>query len=181
MSTALLIIDVQRALCEGEYACHDIEAVIGRLNDVIGRARAAGAPVVFVQHEENEGPLQHGSEGWQLAPALDARDGDRYVRKTAADSFHHTDLDAVLKSLGVSSLVVGGLQSDFCVDTSVRRALSSGYDVQLIEDGHSTIAEGGLTAPQIIAHHTRILSHLQNFGPTMGLRKAADVRFETGR
>lgn len=177
MSTALLIIDVQHALCTGDYACDGIEAVIGRLNGVIAAAREQGVPVVFIQHEEEEDLLRHGSEGWQLDARLDVRSDDRRVRKTAPDSFHRTELGEVLQSLGARQLVIGGLQTDFCVDTTVRRALSSGFDVTLIEDGHTTMDDGGLSAAQIVAHHNRILGHLNSFGPSMGLRKAADVRF----
>ncbi|MDH0864107.1 cysteine hydrolase family protein [Mitsuaria sp. GD03876] len=177
MTTALLIIDLQRALCTGEYACHDVDAVIGRVNELIARARETGTPVVFVQHEEDGWePLRRGGEGWQLDDRLQAHADDRRVFKTSPDSFHKTDLDAVLKGLGVDHLVVCGAQSDFCVDTTTRRALSAGYGVTLVEDGHTTIANGDLTAPQIIEHHTLILRNLTSFGPAMSAAKAADIR-----
>jgi nicotinamidase-related amidase len=177
-TTALLIIDLQRVLCTGEYACHEVDAVIGRVNGLIARAREAGSPVIFVQHEEAEGEqMRHGSEGWQLDERLAALPEDRRVFKTSPDSFHQTDLDPVLKGLGVTRLVVCGAQSDFCVDTSTRRALSSGYDVTLVEDAHTTIDFGELTAPQIIDHHTLILRHLNGFGPRMEAKKAAEIRF----
>lgn len=179
MTTALLIIDLQRALCVGEYACHDVDAVIGRINGLIAKARETGTPVVFVQHEEDGyEPLRHGSEGWQIDDRLHVQPDDRRVFKTSPDSFHKTELDAVLKGLGVTHLVICGAQSDFCVDTSTRRALSSGYDVTLVEDGHTTIAYGDLTAPQIIDHHTLILRNLNSFGPTMEAKKAVEIAFQ---
>jgi len=178
MSTALLIIDLQRVLCQGDYACHDIDAVIGRVNGLIARARETDTPIIFVQHEEEAWePMRHGSEGWQLDDRLHARPEDRRVFKTSPDSFHKTDLDGVLKGLGVDHLVICGAQSDFCVDTTTRRALSSGYAVTLVEDGHTTIANGDLTAPQIIDHHTLILRNLNSFGPAMAAQKAAEIRF----
>ncbi|WP_058937180.1 cysteine hydrolase family protein [Roseateles depolymerans] len=176
--TALLIIDVQHMMCNGRYACHDIDNVIGRLNGLAEEARAAGVPVIFVQHEDDEdGGLQHGTEAWQLDSRLDVKAGDPRIRKTSPDSFHRTDLDALLRMLGIRHLVIGGLQSDYCVDTTVRRALSSGYDVTLAADAHSTIDDGELTAAQISAHHTRILSHLNSFGPSMAAVPAASIRF----
>ena len=57
MTTALLIIDVQQALCTGPDACFDIERVLRNIRAVTAKARAAGAPVIFVQHEENPGAL----------------------------------------------------------------------------------------------------------------------------
>ncbi len=70
MTTALLIIDVQRALCSGQYQCHDIHRVIDTINALSARARKAGVPVVLIQHEEKDSPLAHGAEGWQLAEGL---------------------------------------------------------------------------------------------------------------
>lgn len=178
MTTALLIIDLQRVLCTGDYACHDVDAVIGRINGLIAQARERATPIVFVQHEEDAWePMRRGSDGWQLDDRLHARPEDRRVFKTSPDSFHRTDLDAVLKGLGVKHLVVCGAQSDFCVDTTTRRALSAGYDVTLVEDGHTTIANGALTAPQIIDHHTLVLRNLTSFGPAMSAVKAAEIRF----
>ena len=55
--------------------------------------------------------------------------------------------------------------------------MSAGYDVTLVEDGHTTIAFGDLTAPQIIDHHTLILRNLNSFGPKMAAMKAAEISF----
>jgi nicotinamidase-related amidase len=83
MPTALLAIDVQHALCTGDYAAFDIQRVIERINAVAAQARTAGAPVVFIQHEEAEGPLQPDSAGWQLADGLSVSPQDLRVRKSA--------------------------------------------------------------------------------------------------
>src|SRR5438105_5432261 len=75
MKSALLVIDVQKALCSGEGAAFDIEAIIERINRVSGAARAIGAPVVLVQHED-EDSLGFGTEGWQLDERLAVRPED---------------------------------------------------------------------------------------------------------
>lgn len=129
MKSALLIIDVQKSLCSGEWSAFDIDRVIGRINAVASRARAAGAPVFLIQHEEDDGPLQHGTEGWQLDERLVVEPGDVRVRKTATDSFHRTELQSLLQSHAVDKLVVCGLQSEFCVDSTVRAALALGYQI----------------------------------------------------
>lgn len=178
MSTALLVIDLQRALCSGEYAMHDIDAVLDRVNALSARARAAGAPVVLVQHEEGEGPLVHGSEGWQLADRLDAAAADLRLRKTAPDAFHRTGLLDLLKTRGVDRVVVCGAQSDFCVDSTVRGALANGFAVVLAGDAHATMDNGVLTAPQIVAHHNATLANMGSYGPRVAVQPAAEVRFD---
>ena len=177
MTTALLIIDVQTALCTGEWAAFDIERIVDRINVVSAKARAAGAPVILIQHEDDS-LLRHGSHGWSLYESLNVADGDIRIRKTASDSFHKTELQDRLRELGATELIVCGLQSDFCVDTTVRRGLSLGYPIQLIADGHSTVGNGILDAPQIIAHHTLTLTNIDSFGPRATAPHAEAVRVE---
>jgi nicotinamidase-related amidase len=179
MACALLVIDVQKFLCTGQWAAFDIDRVIGNINIVSAKARAAGAPVIFIQHED-DGPLRFESEGWQLDERLDLRPEDLRVRKTACDSFHKTQLQALLQSRGVDRLAVCGLQSEFCVDTTVRRALGLGYPVTLVGDAHSTVDNGVLTAAQIVAHHNVTLANIDSFGPKVSATPAAEVRIEAG-
>jgi nicotinamidase-related amidase len=178
MSTALLIIDVQRALCSGEWAAFDIARVLARINALGARARAAGVPVVLIQHEEDAGPLRADSEGWQLADGLETAAGDLRLRKTTPDSFHRTGLQRLLAERGVDARAVCGLQSDFCVDTTVRRALALGFHVSLAADAHTTLDNGVLTAAQITAHHNATLAQMTGFGPRMAVVPAAEVPLE---
>jgi nicotinamidase-related amidase len=174
MTSALLIIDVQQALCCGADAAFDVASVIDCINSVSTKARAAGAPVILIQHED-QGTLQWGTDGWQLDARLQLSDTDLRVRKTACDSFHHTDLQEVLTSRGVDRLIVCGLQSEFCVDSTARAALARGYPVTLVADGHSTVDSGVLTAAQISAHHNTTLANLGSFGPRVTPIPAVDV------
>lgn len=177
MKSALLIIDVQQALCTGEWAAFDIDPVVDRINELAAKARPAGSPVVFIQHEETEGPLQFGSKGWQLYERLAVNPDDTRIRKSASDSFHETDLHAVLQARGVGELVVCGLQSEFCVDSTVRRALSLGFPVVLVSNAHSTMDNGVLSAAQISAHHNATLASLGGYERTAKAATAAEVRF----
>ena len=176
--SCLLVIDVQRGLCEGKYATFDAAGVVERINSVAAKARAAGVPVIFIQHDSADGVLDLGSEGWQLARGLESLTGDLYLRKQATDSFHRTELQALLQSMGVTELVICGMQSEFCVDTTTRRALALGYPVLLVADGHTTLNNGILTAEQISKHHTLTLSHIDSFGVQVRAVSANEVTFE---
>ncbi|RYH52643.1 MAG: isochorismatase family protein, partial [Alcaligenaceae bacterium] len=79
-NTAVLVIDMQQALCEGSGAAHDCAGTIERINTVTRKAREAGRPVVFIQHESEQGALVHGSAGWQLAQGLEVVEQDLCVR-----------------------------------------------------------------------------------------------------
>jgi nicotinamidase-related amidase len=177
MTTALLIIDIQHALCCGEDAAFGIDSVIEKVNALSGRARASRLPVILVQHEEDDGPLQFGHEGWALAEGLVTAADDVRVRKRTPNSFHGTDLHQLLQDRGVTRVVICGLQTEFCVDTTVRQALPLGYSVTLVSDAHST-TDGALRAEQVIAHHNRTLRWMTSYGPRMEVKPAAEVSLE---
>jgi nicotinamidase-related amidase len=176
MRTALLIIDVQQGLCEGEHDAFESQQVIARINQVSRKARAAGGLVIFIQHESTSGYLAYGSSAWRLANGLVVEPTDLRIRKTTPDSFHRTELEDALKQHVIDSLVICGMHTEFCVDTTARRALALGYPVVLVEDAHTTEANAHLSAPQIIAHHNATLTNISSFGPRVRTVTADDLR-----
>lgn len=178
MKTALLIIDVQQGLCEGEHQAFESQAVIGRINRVSAKARAADAVVIFIQHEGKAGYLEFGTDDWQLAHGLQVEPTDLRLRKTTPDSFHRTELEDVLKRHAVTHLVICGMHTEFCVDTTTRRALALAYPVVLVEDGHTTESNAHLTAAQIIQHHNATLTNISSFGPRAQTVTSEDFRIE---
>jgi nicotinamidase-related amidase len=161
---ALIIIDVQNAIfgfadtprrMENHAALDEVVAGIATL---IGRARRQGIPVLFVQHDGPRGyRLETGTPGWEIRSEIAPIAGDPVIHKKACDSFFETTLMAELKSRNVDRLIVAGCMTQFCVDTTVRRAVSLGFDVTLVRDGHMTTDSGGLTYEQIIVHHNALL------------------------
>ena len=176
MATALLIIDVQQALCSGEYECFEINRVIENINHLSIRARIAGVPVVFIQHEEADGPLVHDTAGWQLAEALETAPEDIRLRKTTPDSFYQTHLQKLLQKEEIERLIICGLQTDYCVNATVRQALKLGYDVVLAADAHSTVDNGSLSAEDIIAEHNKDLAHLTGSVARIDVLPAGEIR-----
>ena len=176
MATALLIIDVQQALCTGEEECFEINRVIENINHMSIRARIAGVPVVFIQHEETDGPLVHNSAGWQLAEGLETEPEDIRVRKTTPDSFYQTHLQKLLQKEEIERLIICGLQTDYCVNATVRQALKLGYDVVLAADAHSTVDNGSLSAEDIIAEHNKDLARLTGSVARIDVMPAGEIR-----
>jgi nicotinamidase-related amidase len=152
--TALLVIDVQVDLIEGDRPVYDGPAVITRIRQLIERARAAGAPVLFVLDKDVAPP---DSPGWQLHPGLGAHAAELRIRKAYSDSFYHTELRDELERRGVQRLVICGCTTDSCVDMTSRRAVALGYDVVLVADAHTTRDNSAMSAAQSIAYYNRML------------------------
>ena len=139
--------------------------MISRINLVSAKARAAGIPVIFIQHESENGYLESGTPAWQLAQGLHTEPTDLCIRKTTPDSFLRTDLEATLQARGITGLIVCGMHTEFCVDTTTRRALALGYPVILVEDAHTTEGNEYVTPRQVIQHHNATLTNISSFGP----------------
>jgi nicotinamidase-related amidase len=156
---ALLVIDMQVGLFEGDPPRYDAEGVIQRINQVAKAVRGIGGMVVFIQHED-EGALRRGTKGWEILPALECEDADLLIEKQACDSFYETGLAEVLETHGVKQLIMTGCATDFCVDTTVRAAASKGYEIVVLEDGHTTKDRPHLDAKSIIVHHNWMWGNL---------------------
>lgn len=177
MTTALLVIDVQAGLFDGEKRPGDAEGVISRINALAERARAAQVAVIYVQHEREGTPLSHGSTGWALARDLQPAAMDVRLRKTTPDSFLHTRLEPLLQEHDVKHLVICGYASEFCVDTTVRRAAALGYSVTLAADAHTTHDKPHASAQQIRDHENATLPNLTSFGPEIRAVAAETISF----
>ena len=128
--TALVVIDMQAILFEPEPP--EADEVVARINGLVARARDAGAPVVWVQHETATGDLVADTPGWQLHPALATAPSDLFVRKTMSDAFLRTDLHALLLQRDVPRLeAVGAHTKEWLKDQiieSINYAHANGID-----------------------------------------------------
>ncbi len=177
MSIAVLVIDVQQGLCEGEGAAFDCEGTIARINRVTQKARVAGVPVIFIQHESKSGYLEYGSAAWQLASGLEVQPTDLRMRKTTPDSFLGTNLESIFRQRNIGRVAVCGMHSEFCVDTTTRRALALGFPVLLISDAHTSAGNAVIPAHQVIAHHNATLTNISSFGPRVRAVSSEDIVF----
>jgi nicotinamidase-related amidase len=158
MKTALVVIDVQKAMFAPEFRLHDGEGTVDRIAMLIARARAAGTKIFFVQHDGGPGdPFEAGAPGFPFHDKLSPGGGGDVTVKRRGSAFNGTDFDAKLKAAGIGRLVVCGMQSEYCVDAAVRGAVERGYKVVLIADGHTTADSPILKAETIVAHENETL------------------------
>ena len=153
MSSALLVVDVQRDLVR-YLTPQRREEFLNKLRDLIERARTTGTPVVYIRHNDEELVLD--TDGWEIAAEITPRADERVVEKTYRDAFRETDLQQVLSNLSVDHVVVCGMQTEFCVDATLREAERRGYRVTLAADCHATFPVDGATEEQIRAQVNRV-------------------------
>jgi nicotinamidase-related amidase len=152
-ATALLIIDVQVGVVGAAY---QRDAVIANIQTLLTAARAAGTPVVWVQHSDDQ--LAINSPEWQYVPELVRLDSEPLVHKLYGDSFEGTNLEEALANAKIGHLVVVGAQTDACIRSTIHGAFTRGYDVTLVSDAHTTedTTEWGAPPPDVIIKHTNM-------------------------
>jgi len=158
---ALIIIDMQVGILEDpDFPILQAQQLIDNINHLIEKARGNDALIIFIRHTEAVGsPLEIHQAGWQISTHLQLHSSDLVIDKYTPDSFYKTSLRDVLDKHDVKHLIITGVQSEYCIDTTCRSAFALGYGTILIEDGHSTCDSNSLLADQIIKHHNQVLGN----------------------
>jgi nicotinamidase-related amidase len=179
--TAVVVVDVQRGLFCTPHPPGDADAVVAAINRVLTAARAAGAVVVLVQQTGNPGSkdLEADTPEWQLHPDLALAIGDQRIRKRMCDAFYQTELDARLRERNIHTIILAGYATDFCVDSTLRNAVSREYEVVIVADGHTTNGSAGLSSRQIREHHNFVWGDCLTPEPVRVV-PAADLVFDRG-
>lgn len=147
---ALLVMDLQFGPLWGTYKKEETLLVIKKL---IEKAEIEDVPIIYTQHEELAGGfLVKGSQYWQFEQGIFPRSEDMIIHKQATDAFYNTSLKDELHKREITRLIVVGARTEYCVDTTCRAAIALGFNVTLVEDGH-TCVNGVIPAESIIKHH----------------------------
>jgi nicotinamidase-related amidase len=174
-NTALLVVDVQNGVVGG---AHERDAVVANIDTLVGKARRAQVPVVWVQHSDEQ--LARDSDDWRIVPELTPGDAEPRVEKHYADAFEDSTLETVLSGLEVGRLVVAGAQTDECVRSTLHGAVVRGYDATLVSDAHTTedLSPWGAPPPdKVIAHTNLYWGNHTAPGRTAGTVETKDVDF----
>ena len=162
--TALVIVDMQNCFVADSpiAAPLGVEAA-GRLNRLAAACRQAGLTVIWTRHVVRPdgsntgllgevippvagGIINEDAPTAALHPMMDVRPGDVVVGKPRFGSFHGTDLEVILRSRGIDTLILGGINTNVCVDTTAREAAVREFRVVFLSDGTANfdLPDGGL-------------------------------------
>jgi nicotinamidase-related amidase len=137
--STLVIIDAQNEYLDGKLALPGIVPALDALGRLLAKARAAGALVVHVQHKGRAGSLfDLDARGGAIIDQVRPAGTESIVTKPLPNAFAQTDLDATLKRLGRTQLVIAGFMTHMCVSSTARAALDLGYKATVAADAAAT-------------------------------------------
>ena len=127
-NTALLIIDVQNELVEaGPF---NIDKTLSNIQILTDVCRENGIEVIYSQHDEDEiEELKIFSYGWEIHSSICPKPGEKVIWKNYNSAFKNTELDEYLKSKDIQTLIIVGMQTEYCIDTTCRIAFEKGYKI----------------------------------------------------
>jgi len=173
---ALLIIDMQKGSFKPYAVRHDAMGTIERINIIAGRFKEKGYPVIFIQHD---GSREHcffpNTDDWEILPELVRQPSDIIISKTANDAFYHTLLQATLLEHQITELFITGCATDFCVDTTVKSALSKDYKITVVADGHTTASRPHVDAQTVIHYYNWLWADLSPTRHKLAVVKADEI------
>lgn len=158
MTRALLLVDVQLDYFPGgAFPLVEPEAAADAAGAVLRHFRGTAEDVVHVFHTASEpdaGFFVPGTPGTAFHPAVEPRAGETVVEKHEPNAFLGTGLEALLRDRGVTELVVLGMMTSMCIDSTVRAASELGFTCTVVADACAApdLALGEVTVPGASVH-----------------------------
>lgn len=154
--SVLMVIDMQKFFLDPAsptFTCGG-QAIISKLKHLIDSFRAAGRPVIFTRHVHHREGLDAGIMGWwwkgmcfegspesEIHDELSPINGEKIIDKHRYSSFYNTDLETVLRCLKIEDLVISGIMTNMCCESTARDAYYRDYRVFFPADGTGAINE----------------------------------------
>jgi len=164
---ALLSVDMQSCFVEkSPIAAPGGFAVLERINRLTQVCRDNGITVIHTSHVLREdgsnigllgelgphitdGMINRGAESAALHPGLHLVESDILLDKPRFGSFHGTDLELILRTRGIDSIIIGGIATNICCETTAREAHARDFRVFFVSDGTATFGIGDLSADDL--------------------------------
>ncbi len=132
----LLVVDVQNGLVENNP--YNRNAFLSNVRNLIAAGRRRGIEVVYVRHDgSGRGMLCRGSREWEIVPEVAPLAGEKIFDKCFCSAFGGTGLKEYLDGKGIGTIILVGMQTEYCIDTTCKVAFEYGYKV-IIPQGATT-------------------------------------------
>ena len=133
----LIVIDVQKGITDERL--YDFDRFIKNVTNIIDAARKNNVEVIYVQHDDGPGTgFSFGDKDFEIADQVALKENEKIFIKTINSCFGNNDLANYLRESKEKDLMIVGLQTNFCVDASVKSAFERGYKVIVPKGTNST-------------------------------------------
>ncbi|MBQ6289175.1 MAG: cysteine hydrolase [Clostridia bacterium] len=148
----LLVVDMQNALIDDKLYAFD--TFMERTTRLIDAARKNNVEVIYVQHDAGEGSgFSVGDEAFEIAEEVAPREGEKVFVKTINSCFGNKDFKAYMEAQEDKRLMIIGLQTNYCIDATVKSAFERGFEVIIPEGTNSTFDNDYMTGETTVRYY----------------------------
>ena len=134
---ALMVIDMQEGLVKDHP--YNERKVIENIKKLLKTARENNLEIVYVRHDDGQGTdLAYGTDAWQVYSEIKPEKGEYIVEKTYNSAFHKTDLREYLNSKNIDTVILTGMQTEYCIDATLKSAFDYEYEIIIPEETNTT-------------------------------------------
>ena len=133
----ILVIDIQKGITDSRL--YNYESFLDNTIKILDAARKTHVEVIYIQHDDGPGSgFSMGDEAFEIADQVKPEANEKIFCKTINSCFGIIELADYLKKIGEKQLMIVGLQTNFCIDATVKSAFERGFEVIIPEGTNST-------------------------------------------
>lgn len=152
----LLVVDTQKLITNERL--YQFETFVSHEKELIKKAREKGIEVIYIRHDDGPGEeLTKGTEGFEIYDEFQPMQGEKIYDKCVNSSFRGTGLLEYLKEKGEQDIIVTGLQTDYCIDATVKCGFEHGFHVIVPATVNSTVDNAFMTAEQSYQYYNEFI------------------------
>ena len=152
----LLVVDVQKGITNDRLYAY--ESFINNITELIDTARSNNTEVIYIQHDDGPGSgFSIGDEAFEIAEQVAPKKDEKVFVKTINSCFGNHDFAEYLKDTGEKELMIIGLQTNFCIDATVKSAFERGYKIIIPEGTNSTFDNNYMDAETTYKYYNEMM------------------------
>lgn len=169
----LLVVDTQKAIINEKL--YESDLFKKRVNELINKARSNGIEVIFVRHDDGIGcELSKGNEGFEIYEDFKPENNELIFDKTVNSSFKNTGLLEYLKEKNEDTVIVVGLQTDYCIDATIKAGFEHGFKMIVPENTNTTFDNQYMTAEETYKYYNEFIWN-KRYAECVSFEKVAEM------
>ena len=152
----LLVVDTQKVIINSEL--YQFELFVNNVKELIHTARKNEIEVLFVRHDDGVGnELTKGNDGFEIYEEFQPVDDEIVFDKNVNSSFNNTGLLEYLRRKGENTIIIVGLQTDYCIDATIKAGFEHGFKMIVPANANSTFDNKYMSAEQTYTYYNEFM------------------------
>ena len=152
----LLVIDTQKLITNEKL--YEFDIFVSNVKELINNARENNIEVIYVRHDDGEGnELTKGTEGFEIFEEFKPIKGEKIFDKNVNSAFKGTGLLEYLRNKSEKELIVVGLQTDYCIDATIKCGFEHGFHIIVPAYANTTVNNIFMSAEESYKYHNEFM------------------------